>query len=260
MSEFTMINITISNRVATISLNSPKTRNAFNRVMREEMIQVVKQIEADDAVRVVVLTGEGMGFSAGADLTENMRDYESFEVQCAQEYTPWLMGIHNSKKIYIAAVNGVAAGIGAAAALNCDLVMMADDAYLYQAFSAIGLMPDGGATWLFLQRLGYSRAFEMAVSAGKLDAQECLRMGIANKVVPADELKNAAQNWAEALTQGPPLAQAAVKQVMRKAFELSYQQTIEEESRVQSELIRSEDCANAVAAFFAKKPPIFEGK
>lgn len=262
MPTYEYINYTVSNHVATIALNTPKSLNAFHQKMRLELIDAVTYAETDNSAKVVILTGEGRAFCAGADLTEDLSggEHPTFVEQCEHEYTPWLMGIHNSKKIYIAAVNGVAAGIGSAAVMNSDLVVMADSAYLYQAFSAIGLMPDGGAVWSLLHKLGYQRAFEMAVDAGKLTAEQCLELGIANKVVSADDLIAQAQSWAEKLAMGAPLSQAATKGLMRKASLMSYQDVVIEESKLQAQLSQSEDSINAVKAFFAKETPVFKGK
>jgi len=260
MPDYKTINYHVTNRVATIALNSPKTLNALHQKMRLEIIDVVKQVEADNNVRVVILTGEGRGFCAGADLSEGMPGHDNFIEQCAAEYEPWLMAIHNSKKLYIAAVNGAAAGIGAAMVMNSDMVVMADDAYLYQAFSAIGLMPDGGATWLLLQKLGYQRAIEMAVNAGRLSANECLDLGLANKVVAKEGLREQTQQWAEHIALGAPLAQAAVKKLMREASTMTYADVTKREAVEQSVLLESEDSKNAVAAFFAKENAVFEGR
>ena len=262
MSDYQFINYTVSNRVATIALNTPKSLNAFHQKMRLELIDAVQYAETDQDVRVVVLTGEGRAFCAGADLTEDLSggEHSGFYEQCAAEYTPWLMGIHNSKKLYIAAVNGACAGIGSAAAMNCDLIMMADDAYLYQAFAAIGLMPDGGAVWSLFHKIGYHRAMQMVVEAGKLTAEQCADLGVANKVVPADELRDQAQAWAEKLAMGSPLSQAATKALMRQAPHMTYQEMVVEESREQTKLIASDDAKKAIKAFFAKQAPVFEGK
>ena len=260
MSDYQNINFSIKNRVATIALSSPKTLNGFNKTMRMEMIKVIKECEDNDDVRVVILTGEGKAFSAGADLSEGLPIETPFTDQCREEYTPWLMAIHDSKKLYISAVNGVCAGIGCAAAMNCDLMIMADNAYFYQAFAAIGLMPDGGSNWLLVNKIGYSRALQLAVEAGKLTAQECLDYHITNKVVPADQLMSSAQAWAEQLAQGSPLAQTATKGLMRKASSMTYKEVIEEEAVLQTGLIRSEDGQNAVRSFFAKEKAVFTGK
>ena len=258
--KYQFINYSVKNRVARIALNSPATLNAINHQMRIELMDVVELIEKDDDVRIVILTGEGRAFCAGADLTEGLGEHDTFVEQCAAEYTPWLMGIHDSKKLYIAAANGACAGIGSAVVLNCDLIVMAEDAYLYQAFSAIGLMPDGGATVLLLENLGYQRALEMAVDAGKLSAQQCLEYGIVNKVVASDKLLLETQVWAEKLAAGAPLAQASAKQLMRKAAQMSYAEVVDEEARLQTKLIQSDDAAIGTKAFFAKEKPQFTGK
>jgi 2-(1,2-epoxy-1,2-dihydrophenyl)acetyl-CoA isomerase len=260
MSDYQFIKYSVTNRVATIALNSPKTLNALHQGMRLEIMQAVERVEADANVRVIILTGEGRSFCAGADLSEGMPGYDSFVEQCAAEYEPWLMGIHNSSKLYLAAVNGAAAGIGAAIAMNCDMVVMADNAYLYQAFSAIGLMPDGGATWQLVQKLGYHQAIDIAVNAGRLTADQCKGHGIANRVVPVDALLTHTQTWAEEIANGAPLAQTAIKTLMRKAATMSYAEVIDEEAIAQNTLIRSEDSLNAVAAFFAKEKAVFQGK
>lgn len=260
MPDYQSINLSVTNRVATLAFNSPKTLNALHQKMRLELIDAVHKVEADEDVRVVILTGLGRGFCAGADLSEGMPGYTNFVDQCEAEYKPWLMAIHNSEKLYVAAVNGAAAGIGAATVMNCDLVLMADDSYLYQAFSAIGLMPDGGATWLLLQKLGYQHAIDMAVNAGRLSAQQCLELGLANRVVSAESLIEEAQAWAEQMAQGAPLAQAAVKKLMRNATSMSYAEVVDQEAVEQSKLIESDDSRNAIAAFFAKRKAVFKGK
>lgn len=260
MSNYQNIKYSVHNQVATITLNAPSSLNALTQGIRLDMIEVLTRIESDQQIRVVILTGEGRGFCAGADLNEGDFGHAGFVEQCAAEYKPWLMAVHNSSKIHIAAVNGVAAGIGAAVVMNCDLVVMSEDAYLYQAFSAIGLMPDGGANWLLLQKLGYQRALDMAINAGRLSAQECLELGMANRVVSTEKLLESSQEWGEQIAQGAPLVQAAVKSLMRKALSMSYSDVIDEEALEQTKLVSSEDSRNAVAAFLAKEKPVFNGK
>ncbi|MFT5135046.1 MAG: 2-(1,2-epoxy-1,2-dihydrophenyl)acetyl-CoA isomerase [Arenicella sp.] len=260
MTEYQNVNYAIKNRVATIALNRPDTLNAFSQGLRQDLLATLTRAVADDDVRVIVLTGEGRGFSSGADLTEDTAMYPSFVEQCEAEYKPFLMAMENSPKLIIAAVNGVAAGIGSAVVMHCDLVMMADDAYIYQAFSAIGLMPDGGATQLLVQRLGYHRALEMAVDAGRLTAAECLDLGLANKQVESQRLRQEAQEWAEHLAQGAPLAQQFAKQLMRKATLMSYSDVVDEEAVLQSRCIASEDAKIGVTAFLDKRKATFIGK
>lgn len=260
MSEYQHIKLEIDEGVATITLRSPTSLNALHQSMRFELMDAIDQLENTEAVRVVVLAGEGKAFCAGADLSEGMPGHDNFMQQCEAEYKPWLMGIHDSSKVYIAAVQGAAAGIGSAVVMNCDMVVMAEDAYIYQAFSAIGLIPDGGATWLLLQKLGYQKAFEMAANAGRLSSQECLDIGLANKRVPNEDLMEVTLELAKQFSHGAPLAQRALKKLMRRAAHMTYSEVIDEEARLQSELIQSEDSRSAVDAFFKKQKPIFKGK
>ncbi|MEM7359853.1 MAG: enoyl-CoA hydratase/isomerase family protein [Pseudomonadota bacterium] len=260
MTDYHHVNYAVENRVATIALNRPDTLNAFNQGLRNDLYAALQQASDDGDVRIVVLTGEGRGFSAGADLTEDTSMYLSFVEQCEAEYKPFIMAIRDCPKLVVAAINGAAAGIGGAVALSCDLIMMAEDAYLYQAFSAIGLMPDGGATQLLVERLGYHKALEMAVDAGRLTAQECKEAGIANKVVAADQLRTQAQGWAEHLAQGAPLAQRNAKQIMRKVALMSFSDVVDEEAVLQTQCIASEDAKIGVDAFLAKEKPVFQGK
>lgn len=260
MSPYQEITLDIKNGVAVLSLNSPDTLNAFNQAMRFELLEVIPALEENDDVRIIIFTGAGRAFSAGANLAEGMPGHDRFISQCAAEYKPWLQAIHDSRKIYIAAVNGACAGVGSAVALNCDLVAMADNAYFYQAFAAIGLMPDGGATKLYLDKLGYFRAFEMMVSAGKMYSDEALKYGLANKIFPADELLANTISWAESLAQGSPLAQKAIKSVMRKASLMNYSEVVDLEAEVQSDLIETEDAINAGIAFLQKQPIVFKGR
>ena len=260
MTEYQNVNYAVKNRVATIALNRPETLNAFSQGLRQDLLATLTLAVGDDDVRIIILTGEGRGFSSGADLTEDTSKYPSFVEQCEAEYKPFLMAMENSPKLIIAAVNGVAAGIGSAVVMHCDLVMMADDAYIYQAFSAIGLMPDGGATQLLVQRLGYHRALQLAVDAGRLTATECVDLGLANKQVARQSLRQEAQQWAEHLAQGAPLAQQFAKQLMRKSALMSYSEVVDEEAVLQSKCIASEDAKIGITAFLNKHKATFIGK
>ncbi|MBL4892622.1 MAG: enoyl-CoA hydratase/isomerase family protein [Rhizobiaceae bacterium] len=244
--------------VATITLNRPDAMNSFNRALRKDLLETIGKAEADENVRIVILRGEGRGFCAGADLTEER--YQPVDVQLETEYKPILLAITEGNKIYIASVTGAAAGIGSALAMSCDMVFMSDDAYIYLAFAAIGLVPDGGSNWHLLNALGYMGAFEAIVEGRKITADECLKLRVANAVVPRDELKDYTNQRAEKLARGAPLAQAAVKRILRKAGSLSLSETMTMEAGEQGALIASEDFKNAVKAFFEKRKPEFFGK
>lgn len=244
--------------VATITLNRPKAVNAINGAMRPLITAAIQRAEADDAVRVIVLRGAGKGFCAGADIAESM--LKSARVVLEDEFRPMLLSIHEGKKLSIAQVHGPAAGIGAALAMACDFMVMAEDATIYMAFAAIALIPDGGATQQLIQAMGYRKALEAIVEGQHSSSAECLRHGIANKVVPVDRLEETVRDWAARLSEGAPLAQAAAKRVLRQVHGLSYEQAILLEAREQEVLTQTADCREAVMAFFEKRKPVFKGR
>lgn len=245
--------------VATITLNRPEMFNSFNALMRVEFLQAIEKVEGDDSVRIVIIKGNGPGFCAGADLAEGL-DPDKVEPMLVNEYKPFLMAIHEGQKIYIAQVHRTAAGIGGSIAMTCDFCVIGEDANIYLAFAAIGLIPDGGKTWHLLNGMGYSRALQAIIEGRKIPAQECLAMGLVNKVVPPDQLDSATSEWAQNLAKGAPLAQRAAKQLLKKVGTLSFGDAITLEASVQVPLSHTDDCKNAIEAFFNKQKPVFEGK
>lgn len=260
MPSFDTVNYSVANRVALLELNRSGSLNSFNEQLRAELLAAINQAESDDNVRVVIITGAGKGFSAGADLKEILAGCDSIEAQILEEYKPFLSRISQSDKTYIAAVHGAAAGIGGALAMTCDLMVMAESAYIYMAFSAIALVPDGGATWHLVNSLGYKRAYELIAEAGKLPAEQCVSLGLANKVVADAELLDYAQAWAERLAAGAPLSQKYLKQLLQSAQRLSLDETIRLEAGYQNITFTSDDFQEGVAAFFDKRKPVFTGK
>lgn len=244
--------------VATVTLNRPKMYNALDENLREELRTIVNKVDQEDALRVIILKGAGRGFCAGADLAGGLD--HPLDAHIEREYKPALAGIADSPKIWIAQVHGSAAGIGAAFAMNCDLLTMADDASIYMAFAAIALVPDGGNTQLLLQNMGYHRALETVLEGGKVSARECLTWGIANKLFASDDLEAETMAWAQSLAAGAPLAMSAAKRLLRKVGPMPYEQAISEEAREQAKLAHSEDFKTGVQAFFDKMKPEFKGK
>ncbi len=245
--------------VAIITLNRPDRMNSFTSELSLDLLAALQQSNGDTSVRALVITGEGRCFSAGADLKSGF-DGNSVLDKLQQEYRPIFSAIASMPIPVIAAVNGSAAGIGMSLALQCDLLIMADNAFMLSPFTTISLLPDGGLNWLLVRQLGYRRAFQLSVESERVNAERCVELGLANKAVPAGELLTLATEWAESLSKRAPLSLAATKQVMRHAMDNDWASSFDAEAELQDVLTRSDDNAEGVAAFFDKRPPEFKGK
>ncbi|GAC19625.1 enoyl-CoA hydratase/isomerase family protein [Paraglaciecola arctica] len=246
--------------IATVSFNRPISLNAIEASIRAELGLAIKEVNEDDNIRVVILTGVGRAFCAGADLTETLPEGASVEDGLNEQYKPVLMAISNAPKPWISAVNGAAAGIGSAFAMACDLTLMADDAYLYQAFAAIGLIPDGGATWHLAHTIGRKKAFELIAFGEKLKATDCLQLGLCNKVVPADKLMEEAKAMAIILASKAPLSLRYAKEAMNAAMSHDLANTISIEARLQEICANSDDAKEGGQAFLEKRAAVFSGR
>jgi len=248
-----------SGAVAVITLNRPDSMNAFTTELSLELQLALERAAGDESVRAVVLTGEGRCFSAGADLKAGFEGRSVFG-KLQYEYRPVLSAIATMSKPVIAAVPGSAAGIGMSTALHCDLMIMADNAFLLSPFTTISLVPDGGLNWLLVRQLGYRRAFQLSVESERIPAERCVELGLANKAVPAEDLQDAALEWAAALAKRAPLSLEATKKTMRHAIDNDWASTFNMESDWQQALVGSEDNLEGVQAFFDKRAPEFKGK
>ncbi len=245
--------------IATITLNRPDALNALNARMRRELGAALKAAARDATVRAVVLTGAGRGFCAGADLRGGSGERD-FRRVITTEYNPLIEGIRNLPMPVIASVKGVAAGAGMSLALAADLVIAAEDARFVPAFHRIGLVPDSGLTRTLVRALGRHRAFDILTGERHLSAAEAQDAGLVAAVVPADRLADATRELAERLANGPTRGIALTKRLLNLGEDASLAKSLAAESALQEIAGRSEDHAEGVAAFAAKRDPEFHGR
>ncbi len=260
MSEENNVVIERDGPVAIVSFNRPDSLNAIEAGIRAEITAAVDAVNADDSIRVAILTGAGRAFCAGADLTEKQVEGFNVEDMLNTEYKPVLMAIINARKPWVSAVNGAAAGVGSAFAMACDLTVMAEDAYIYQAFAAISLVPDGGATWHLAQTVGRKKAYELIALGEKLRADKCLELGLCNRVVATDKLMQETLALAHELAAKAPLSLRYAKEAVNAALTKSIDEAISNEARLQSICMNSEDAREGAIAFLQKRPPEFKGR
>ena len=244
--------------VGLIQLNRPEKMNAIGALTRQQLGEAIKQAERDDAVRVVVLTGSGRAFCSGADVTEmvagaGMRTPEDVGNVLRNEYMPMLTRLRTMPKPVIAAMNGPAIGIGASYALACDIRIATPEAYLMEAFINIGLAPDGGVSWLLPRLAGTGVAYEMFFTGKPLSAADAHRLGVINRIVPAERLEAEVRELAAQLAAQPRQAMAAAKRAVNHALESSYEEALEFESYLQEAQAGSQEFVDGVQAFLARR-------
>jgi 2-(1,2-epoxy-1,2-dihydrophenyl)acetyl-CoA isomerase len=250
--------------VATIRLNNPDRLNALSPIMTGEMLGVLAGFRDDPAVRAIVLTGEGRGFSAGADLSTLQEPYMRGErpqlsLFLKEGYNRLIPLLAETPKPVVAAINGVVAGAGNSVALACDFRVASDAATFTSAFVRIGLIPDAGSCYLLPRTLGTAKALEYALLSEKVDAATALQMGLVNRVVPADSLLGDARELAGRLAALPTRAIALTKALFHEASRLSLAQTMDREAEVQDQAGATNDHLEGVLAFLEKRPPSFTG-
>jgi len=250
--------------VGRIVLNRPETLNAWNTQLGDDLKEVVALAAADPSVRAVLMTGAGRAFSSGADLKAGFDDLADdgmpdIEGRLHAVFHPILVGLRTMPKPVVVAVNGPAAGIGVSLALTGDLVLAAESAFFQLAFANIGLMPDGGSTLLVPARVGKSRAFEMALLAERIPAEQALDWGLVNAVHPDGELLDAAGALTARLAKGPTRAYASAKQALNAAIYPNLDEQLDLEAKLQHALGRSKDFIEGGVAFVEKRPPEFKG-
>ncbi len=247
--------------LATVTFNRPEARNALDMRMREELVGAFDELEADETVRAIILTGAGGHFSAGGDVKSMTRRYTPAEGRARVGLlNRFVLRLFNFPKPTLAMVDGFAVGAGCNIALGCDIVIASDRARFGEVFAKIGLVPDGGGTWLLPRLVGLAKAKELVFSADIIDAAEALRIGLVNRVVPAAELEATTRALAARIAAGPPGTLALAKSLLNRGTTTELAAALELEAFAQGQAIASEDHAEGVRAFLEKRPPKFLGK
>ncbi|HVE99268.1 MAG TPA: enoyl-CoA hydratase-related protein [Mycobacteriales bacterium] len=254
----------VDGAVATITLNRPDAMNAFDLGMKEALPEVLKSAAQDVAVRAVVLTGAGRGFCVGQDLKEHADLLAANDPRplrtVTDHFNPIVTLLASMPKPVVAAVNGPAAGAGASLAFACDFRVAAETAKFSMAFTAIGLVPDSGASWTLQRLVGYPRAMQMLLSPEPVPAAQALEWGLVTTVVATDECLGAAQGLAAALASGPTRAYALTKKALIAAATSDLPAALELEAELQAQAGQTRDHINAVQSFVNKQRPVFEGR
>jgi 2-(1,2-epoxy-1,2-dihydrophenyl)acetyl-CoA isomerase len=253
-----------SGPVSTIRLDRPEALNALNSPAKRALLDAVVAAAEDPTVRCVVLTGSGRAFCVGQDLRERPQspgsDDEELWRTVPEHYNPIAWTLATMPKPVIAAVNGIAAGAGAAFALAADLRVFAAGAGVNFAFTGIGLSADSGSTWWLPRLVGPARARTLLMRSRALDARECLDLGLADEVVPDSDLTERVRALAEEFAAGPTVAYGAIRQAVAYSCGHDLEASLAHEARMIRRTSATSDHHDAVTAFLDKRPARFEGR
>jgi 2-(1,2-epoxy-1,2-dihydrophenyl)acetyl-CoA isomerase len=259
------IKTSIDGGIGIITLSDPSTLNAAGLDLMADLRAAFEDFAYGDKVRAIVITGEGRGFCSGANLSGGGSGGRATDPTqgpnqaLLRTFNPFVAAVRKSPKPLVSAVNGVAAGVGVSLAVVSDLVVAAESAYFLLAFRRIGLVPDGGATWMLPRLVGKARAMELMLLGEKLPAKTAAEWGLINKCVPDAELMDAAMQYARALAEGPA-SLGLTRNLVWDALDAPWHVQLEAEAYAQGQAQRTEDAAEGVTAFVQKRPAQFKGR
>jgi len=255
------IELIIDKPIATVVFNRPERKNALTWEMREKLTEYFYRLRFDDDIRAIVVTGAGGSFCSGADVS-NMggRDLRKARQMLQRGSHAYIRVLHNIEKPVIAAVEGVAVGIGMSIAMACDMMVVGKSARFAQVFQRIGLAPDGGGIWFLARRIGTPRAKELVYGGRFVGAEEAVSLGIANYLTEDGGALAKAEELARQFAEGPTFALGLSKKLFNIASGPSLEDYLEMEVMVQPQLNNTTDHAEGVAAFKEKRKPKFTGR
>ncbi|MEG9861044.1 MAG: enoyl-CoA hydratase/isomerase [Parvularculales bacterium] len=261
--EFNRVKLDSDGQLGIITLNHPEVMNAVSPEMLEGLSEVLDYVEtSDNGFRCLLMTGEGRGFCTGANLSgrgDNREGANDAGSALETGYHPILRRLRNLPVPFLTAVNGPAAGVGMSFALMGDMVLAGRSAYFLQAFRRIGLVPDGGSTWLLPRLVGMARARELALMGEKLPAEKALEWGLINRVYDDEALMEEAIKLGHEMAQGPTRALGLIRRAFWESPDNSYEEQLNLERQSQRQAGRSGDFREGVKAFLEKRPAQFKG-
>lgn len=254
----------LTDGVATVTLNRPDAMNALSTELKVALRDTLTAAAEDDAVRAVLLTGNGRAFCVGQDLAEHAAnlqgDLDAVWSTVPEHYTPIATTLATMPKPVVAGINGVAAGAGAAFAFACDFRVMSADAGLNMAFSAVGLSADSGSSWTLPRLVGVAKAKELLLLPSTIPAAQALELGLVTEVVAADEVAARSRELAVQLAAGPTVAYGAIRRSIAYSAGHGIDESLDMERQMMELTGSTDDHRNAVTAFLAKQRPTYEGR